>query len=414
MAVGQRVGIVGAGPAGIMAALHAAGRGAQVLLFDRNQVVGRKLLVTGNGRCNLTNANVAPGRYACADRAFLEQALGRFGRDELLATLAELGVLTYATEDGWYYPLSNSAATVADALASALERTSGIELYLQTKISDLRRLKKGFVLEAGGPSHTFTVDRVIVAAGGKAYPALGSKGELFPVLQRLGHTVVPIRPALVPIRAEVSRFHKLQGVRLDVGLALYQGQEKLGETVGNLMFTQFGFSGPAAMDLSHLVPPARRDDPAGQPQTLVINLVPHHLPELRHLIARKRADPVPLRVVLGAVLPAKIPPVLLGLAGLPADLPLNRASDRQLEELIGLLTGISVAVKGTRGFQFSQVSAGGVPVTEVEPHTMASRRVPGLYLAGEVLDMVGPCGGYNLQFAFSSGALAGMAAGGAG
>jgi predicted Rossmann fold flavoprotein len=411
MAGGQRVGIVGAGPAGIMAALEAAGRGAQVLLFDRNQVVGRKLLVTGNGRCNLSNANVAPGRYACADPAFLEQAFGRFGRDELLATLAELGVLTYATEDGWYYPLSNSAAAVAEALASALEQTSGVELCLGTKISDIRLAKKGFVLEAGGPSQAFTADRVIVAAGGKAYPALGSRGELFPVLKRLGHTVVPVRPALVPIRAEVGRFHKLQGVRLDVGLALYQGGKKLGETVGNLMFTQFGFSGPAAMDLSHLVTPPPQDGTAGPPQTLVLNLVPHHLPELRHLMARKRPEAVPLRVVLGAVLPAKIPPVVLGLAGLPADLPLNRAADPQLEELIGLLTGISVPVKGTRGFQFSQLSAGGVPVTEVEPHTMASRRIRGLYLVGEVLDVVGPCGGYNLQFAFTSGALAGRAAG---
>lgn len=408
---GQRVGIVGAGPAGIMAALQAAGRGAQVLLFDRNQVVGRKLLVTGNGRCNLTNANVSPGRYACADPAFLEGVLGRFGRHELLDSMAELGVLTYATEDGWTYPLSNSAATVADALASALEMSSGVELYLQTKISDIRPEKEGFALEAGGPSHVLTVDRVIVAAGGKAYPALGSRGELFPVLKRLGHTVRPIRPALAPIRAEVSRFHKLQGVRLDVRLALFRGGEKVGETVGNLMFTQFGFSGPAAMDLSHLVTGRRQGDVAETRQTLVINLVPHHLPALRRLIARKRMEAIPLRVILGAVLPAKIPPVMLGLAGMPADLPLNRASDRQLEELIGLLTGISVAVKGTRGFQFSQLSTGGVPVTEVEPDTMASRQVPGLYLAGEVLDVVGPCGGYNLQFAFSSGALAGMAAG---
>lgn len=413
MADNRLVGIVGAGPAGIMAALQAAGRGVRVLLFDRNPVIGRKLLVTGNGRCNLSNANVAPGRYACADSDFLERAFRRFGRDELLSALGGLGVLTYATEDGWYYPLSNSAATVRDALASALELTAGVELHLGTKISDIRRLKKRFVLEVGGPSHTVTVDKVIVAAGGKAHPALGSKGELFPVLKRLGHTVVPVRPALVPIRAEVSHFHKLQGVRLDAGLALYQGADKLGETVGNLMFTQFGFSGPAAMDLSHLVMTQRHGDSASLQQTLVINLVPHHLPELRRLVAAKRADPVPLRVVLGAVLPAKVPPVILGLAGLPAELPLSQTSDRQLEELIKHLTGTSAVVKGTRGFQFGQLSAGGVPVTEVEPETMASRGVPGLYIAGEVLDVVGPCGGYNLQFAFTSGALAGMAAGGA-
>ncbi len=405
------VGVVGAGAAGIMAALYAARCGARVWLFDRNQLVGRKLLVTGNGRCNLSNANVAPGRYACAQAAFLERAFGRFGRDELLSGLSELGILTYATEDGWYYPLSNSAATVRETLESALELTAGVELRLETKISDIRRLKRGFVLELGGPSHMLTVDRVIVASGGKAYPALGSKGELFPVLERLGHTVVPIRPALVPIRAEVGQFHKLQGVRLDVGLALYQGANKLGETLGNLMFTQFGFSGPAAMDLSHLIESPERGDKGEPPQRLVINLVPHHLPELLQLIARKRAEAVSLRVILGAVLPAKVPPVVLGLAGLPADIPLNRVSDGKLDELIATVTGFSVAVKGTRGFQFSQLSAGGIPVTEVEPDTMASRRIQGLYLVGEVLDVVGPCGGYNLQFAFTSGALAGMAAG---
>ena len=406
----RQVGIVGAGPAGMMAALEAAKRGARVLLFDRNQVVGRKLLVTGNGRCNLSNVHVAPDRYACADPAFLEGALGAFGREHLLAVLHELGVLTYATPDGWTYPLSNSAAAVVDLFAAALDQ-AGVDVYLQTKISAIRRTQGRFLLQAGGPAHSHSVDRVIVAAGGKAYPALGSKGECFPILKELGHTIVPIRPALAPIRAEVKQFHKLQGVRLDVGLALYQGKKKLGETVGNLMFTQFGFSGPAAMDLSHQVIPPCPDDPSWSPQSLVINLVPHHLGELRELVARKRTEPVPLRGILGAVLPVKVPPVLMTLAGLPADLALNQVSDRELARLLDLLTGIPVTVTGTRGFQFSQLSTGGVPVTEVDPLSMASRRVKGLYLAGEVLDVVGPCGGYNLQFAFSSGALAGMEAG---
>jgi hypothetical protein len=196
-----------------------------------------------------------------------------------------------------------------------------------------------------------------------------------------------------------------------VGLALYQGDEKLGETVGNLLFTQFGFSGPAPMDLSHLVSTRLVDGYEGPPLRLTINLVPYHLEELRRLIARKRAEPVPMRVVLGAVLPVKVPPVFLRLAGLPPDVLLNRVSGQDLEKLLALLTGVSVMVKGTRGFKFSQLSTGGVPVTEVAPRSMASRRVKGLYLAGEVLDVVGPCGGYNLQFAFASGAIAGMAAG---
>jgi hypothetical protein len=390
----------------MMAALEAAKLGAQVLLYDTNRMVGRKLLVTGNGRCNLTNAKVNARCYVCADSGFVEQALAEFGLPELISALRDIGVLTYATPDGWYYPLSNSAATVANAFAAALVR-AGVELRLQTKISSIQRERGGFILQAGGPSHTHSVARVIVAAGGKAHPALGSKGECFSMLEKLGHTIAPVRPALAPIRAEVKRFHKLQGVRLDVGLALNQGNKKLGETVGNLMFTQFGFSGPAAMNLSHLVSTYLREGDL----RLSINLVPHHLEELRRLIARKRAQPIPLRVVLGAVLPVKIPEVFLRLARLPPDVLLDQVSNQDLESLLGLLTGVSVRVTGTRGFQFSQVSTGGLPVTEVDPRSMESRRVRGLHLAGEVLDVVGPCGGYNLQFAFTSGAIAGRAAG---
>lgn len=403
----KRIIIVGAGPAGIMAALEASQKGARVLLIDANPIVGRKLLVTGNGRCNLTNANVSPDRYACADREFIRSVLELFGRQQLLERLKEAGILTYATHDGWYYPLSDSAATVQEALEAAL-KLAGVDLELDTRINNIRPVKRGFLLETNNPNKTYQAGQVILAAGGKAYPELGSRGELFPVLESLGHTVVPVRPALAPIRADVKRFHKLQGVRLDVHLSLLREGEVLGQTTGNLLFTQFGFSGPAAMDLSHLV-----RDPGGDRtrQKLLVNLIPYHLDALRGLIARKRSEPFPLRVLLGAVLPVKIPPVFIELAGLPDDICSNQISNKELDKLLDLLTGIQVDVLGTRGFQFSQLSAGGVPVTEVEYKTMASRRAPGLYLAGEVLDVVGPCGGYNLQFAFSSGAVAGTAAG---
>jgi predicted Rossmann fold flavoprotein len=404
LVVKKQIGIVGAGPAGMMAALEAAKCGARVLLFDTNRVVGRKLLVTGNGRCNLTNEGVAADKYVCADPAFLRTALAAFGREELLAALWDLGIVTYATPDGWTYPVSDSAPTVVDAFAAGLEQ-AGVEIHLLTKISDIRPQGRRLILEAGGPGHTYEVDSVVVAAGGKAYPALGSKGELFPVLGKLGHTVMPVRPALAPIRARVAQFHKLQGVRLDVGLAVYRDDVKLDETVGNLLFTQFGFSGPAAMDMSYLIS-------SHKPGTLrlVLNLVPYYLRELRRLLAEKRHERMPLRVVLGAVVPVKVPPVMIELAGLPAEVTLAEVSDEELDRVLSLLTGISVPAEGTRGFQFSQLSSGGVPVTEVDARTMASRKVRNLYLAGEVMDVIGPCGGYNLQFAFTSGALAGTGA----
>lgn len=404
MSASRRVGIVGAGPAGIMAALEAARLGAQVLLFDTNAMVGRKLLVTGNGRCNISNVHVAAERYVCADRRFLEAAFSLCGHRETIEGLHDLGIPTYATPDGWCYPLSDSAATVADALAAALE-LAGVEVHLKTKISDLKPGRSVWTLFAGGPAHTCEVDRVVVATGGKAYPALGSKGDFFPVLERLGHTIEPIRPALVPLVADVRHLHKLQGVRLDVGLTLFREDRVLGRSKGNLLFTQSGLSGPAAMDLSHLV-----STRAGQPLTLAIDLLACVRDPLRELIARKRALPVPLPVVLGSVLPAKLPPVVIGLAGFSPEARLNELPEPDLERLMGLLGSLEVRVLGTRGFQHAQLSTGGVPVTEVSPETMASRVAPGLHLAGEVLDVVGPCGGFNLQFAFTSGALAGRGA----
>lgn len=398
------IGIVGAGPAGIMAALEAARRGARVTLFDTNAVVGRKILVTGNGRCNITNVHAAPEKYACADPEFLRVAFARCGHQGTVARLRDLGILIYSTPDGWCYPLSESAANVAEILAAALE-LAGVEVRLQTKIADIRPERRGITLAIGGGPHTQTFDRVIVACGGKAYPALGSRGDLFPILESLGHRIVPIRPALAPLTADIRRFHKLQGVRLDVGLTLYEGDRVLGRTIGNMMFTEYGFSGPAATDLAHLVS-AR----PGTYLTLEINLLPNVKVALEELLARKRHEPFPVRLALGAVLPPKIPPLVMSVAGMRPDARLCDVSEAELARLMETLTSLKATVTGTRGFQFAQVSTGGVPVGEVDPATMASRVVPGLHFAGEVLDVVGPCGGYNLQWAWTSGAIAGAGA----
>ena len=405
----RRVGIVGAGPAGIMAALEAARLGAEAHLFDTNATVGRKLLVTGNGRCNISNLGAEPERYTCADAAFLETVLALWGPDEVLARLEEHGILTYATPDGWCYPLSDSAVTVVDALAAALE-AAGVAVHLQTKIVDLAPSPPessggGLILYAGGPNDPRAMDRVVVATGGKAYPALGSRGEFYAVLERLGHTVAPVLPALAPITAEVGRLHALQGVRLDVRASLEVDGAILGETVGNLMFTQTGFSGPAAMDLSHLV--SRHPDARA---TVHVDVLPHHRERLWVLLKARRWDPVPLRVLLGAALPAKIATLAVEAVGLTAEARMADLTWDEIAAAMAWLGDITARATGTRGFQHAQLSTGGVPVTEVEAETMASRRVPGLHLAGEVLDVIAPCGGYNLQFAWASGALAGAAA----
>lgn len=394
--------IIGAGPAGMTAALFAARSGAEVTLIDGNPSVGRKLLVSGAGRANLTNQNLITSRYTCADPAWLEGVLERFGYAELNAFFESIGVLTYATHDGWCYPLSESAQTVVDAFAAALAE-AGVNLLLDHKAISIRSNREGF--EIGFKTQRpYRCSTLLVAAGGAAYPTLGSRGQLFPSLKELGHTIVPLRPALAPLTCDMTPYRALQGVRLDAQVRLYEGSALLAETTGNLIFTAWGLNGPAVMDLSHHVS-AR----PGKTLRLLLNLLFSSEPELRTLLHEKRGSSLPLSVLLGSVLPPRLPPVLLPMAGIAPDIKMNALSEKALADLLALLTALPFKVTGVRGFEFCQVSAGGVPVSEVDPLTMRSLIVPNLLLAGETLDVVGPCGGYNLHFAFSTGALAGMA-----
>ena len=405
----MKVAVIGAGASGLTAALQSAWHGAAVTLFERNAAVGRKLLVTGSGRCNITNEAVEAVKYACADPAWMEALLSRFGVGDLKAMLASIGIPVHKTSDGWYYPLSNSAQSVVAAFASALKQ-AGVTLYSQTQVSSLRASPKGFAVgfSRDGKEQAEDFERVIVSAGGKAYPSLGSRGELFPVLEGLGHTVLPKRPALAPLLADLGELRPLQGMRLDVGVTLWQGPRRLGAATGNLIFTEWGLNGPAVMDISHLVS-AR----PGAALALSLNLLAFFQDDFDGLLAQKRASAMPLRVFLGAFFPPKVALSYLKFARLPEEALLGQVDDSALAGLVDKLKNTTLAVKGVRDFDTCQVSAGGVPVAEVDPTTLKSRRVAGLFLTGETLDVVGPCGGYNLHYAFSSGVLAGRAAAGA-
>lgn len=393
--------ILGAGPAGMTAALMAARRGIPVTLLDVNPTVGRKLLVTGSGRANLTNAALDLSRYACEDPAWLAALMSRFGHAELLDFLRTVGILTFATDDGWTYPRSESAQAVVDAFDAALHQ-AGVSLLLDTHILAIRKIDLGFALtcDSGEP---ITCANLLAAAGGKAYPTLGSRGELFESLKMLGHKIRPLVPALAPLTAEMAAYQKIQGVRLDARTSLLVNGEPQMSTTGNLIFTQWGLNGPAVMDLSHIV--ARH---SGEAMELRLNLIFNTEADLRGLLDARRHAPYPLRVLLEAVLPPKVPPLILSLCKLDADVKLGKLSDEQIEKVFALLKALPFKVTGVRGFEYCQVTSGGVPVNEVDPLTMQSRLVSHLWLAGETLDVTGPCGGYNLQFAFSTGAVAGL------
>ncbi|MDZ4159514.1 MAG: aminoacetone oxidase family FAD-binding enzyme [Anaerolineaceae bacterium] len=408
----KRIGVIGAGPAGMAAALEAARQGAAVLLFDSNPRLGRKLMTTGSGRGNLTNHGVCAERYATSNHIVLDQALSRFNPGDLIEWLAKLGIPTYATQDGWVYPLSNAAANVVDIFEARLQQ-AGVTLHLRTLIRDIIPATAGinpkgkrYELVEPDRSRIHAVDRVIVATGGKAAPKSGSRGELLPILARLGHTILPVYPALAPLLTDRRPLHKLQGVRLDARLALSIGETRLGETTGNIIFTEWGINGPGVMDLSHLA--GGRE---GQPLRLTIDFLHAHQTTLERLLDDSQNLELPLQAALEAVLPAKVAALFRERAGLPAEVTLRQLTSQARRALLQDLMATEVAVIGTRGFEFCQASSGGVALEEIDPETMESRLRRGLYIAGELLDVVGPCGGYNLHWAFTSGRLAGIAAG---
>lgn len=402
----MKIAIIGAGASGIFAALHAAKNGADVTLFERNTTIGRKLLVTGSGRCNITNDSAVASAYTCADPHWMQTLLNRFSVPNLLKSLTDLGIPVTKTSDGWYYPLSDSAASVVESLSSALAQ-AGVKIIGSTQVETISVEKMGFLVrfKQAEVASNQVFNRVVVSAGGKAYPNLGSRGELFPVLESLGHTVLPLRPALAPLLVDTGKLHHLEGMRLDVGVTLWKDAHRLAEARGNLIFTKWGLNGPAVMDISHQVSAHE-----GSPMELSLNLLAFYQKEYDRLLLSKRASRTPLRVFLAAFFAPKAVDVLAKYLGLSADICLDALDDKALEKMTSALQDIRLQVQGTRGFEYCQISAGGVPVTEVDPLTLESRLVRGLYLTGETLDVVGPCGGYNLQYAFSSGSLAGMAA----
>ena len=397
----MNIGIIGAGASGIFAALTAARSGAHVTLFDHNAEIGKKLLVTGSGRCNLTNAALSPEKYTCADPAWMQAFLQAFPLQALLAELDTLGIPTHHSDDGWFYPLSDSAHSVVDILRQALI-AHGVELRLSTEVVDFWQQGGGFAvrLPSGEPARTQSFDKLVVAAGGKAYPALGSRGELFPMLERLGHTVVPLVPALGPLTLSLGAWKALQGLRFDVKTGIWAGDELLGESFGNLIFTAWGMNGPGVMNLSHLA--ARQP---GEKLSLSLDFGAAFGQEWERRLAKD--NPATLKAVLEAFFPPKAADFFLAQAHVPPEARLRELSRAQMQQLQGILRATRLPITGIKGFEQSQVSAGGVPVGEVDAHTCQSRLIPGLCLVGETLDVVGPCGGFNLHFAFGSGCLAG-------
>ena len=411
----RRVIVVGAGASGLMAAGQAAEMGASVLLLEKMDRPGRKLRITGKGRCNLTN--VAPvsdfiahfGPSGC----FLRQAFYRFFTPDLLALFEELGVPTVTERGGRVFPVSQEARDVVDALVRWV-RSGGVEI--QTRLPVERLLVQGErvvgVKASPDPTgRTYRADAVIVATGGASYPATGSTGDGYRLAESVGHTVVPVRPALVPLETAGDVAPRLQGLSLrNVTAQIWIDGQEQAELFGEMLFTHFGVSGPIILSLSRQVVDALRQD---RRVVLSIDLKPA-LDEdkldariLRDLDAHGKRH---FRTLLKGLLPSKLIPVCIDLTGIPPHKEAHQITAQERERLRTWLKDFRLEVTGHRPFSEAIVTAGGVETREVDPRTMASRLVEGLYFAGEVLDVDADTGGYNLQAAFSTGWLAGRSA----
>jgi len=417
--------VIGAGAAGLMAAGRAAERGAHVLLLEKMGEAGKKILVTGQERCNVTNAAPLETFLTAFGRngPFLRNAFHRFFREELLALLRRYGVETQVERGGRIFPTSGRAADVRDALLRyATEHGATIRYHTAVQELLVEEGRVTGVRTLGG--ETFPAAAVILATGGASWPGTGSTGDGYVMARDLGHTLVPLRPALVPLTvAEKARAKALQGVSLrNVACTLVEslpdGKDKVLPPpwplppTGEVLFTHFGLSGPLVLSLSLAAVDAVR---AGKSVTLALDLKPGMTFEEVRARLQREFEQYPQRKLphlLRGWLPGSLADELAQLTPIGAERPVFTIRAGERDELAMRLKDFRWRITGSLPLAAGMVTAGGVALKEVDPRSFASRRVAGLHLVGEVLDLAADTGGYNLQAAFSSGYLAGEAAAG--
>lgn len=399
----MKIGIIGGGASGMMAALTAAEQSDhQVILFERQSRVGKKLLATGNGRCNLTNLNTGDGFYHGASVSFAAPALEAFPPEKTLEFFRSFGLLTVAEPSGRVYPYSDQANSVVDVLRFALSR-SNIELETSCEITSVKYENGVFSLKSS--DKTFSVDRLIVTAGGLAGTKLGGSLSGYQLLRSLGHHCTKLYPSLVQLKTEDMLVKSLKGVRAQARVRLLQHESMLAESKGEVQFTEYGVSGPAVFEISRAASCAEGDC------TVQFDLLPDCKGDelLSALCLRIAAQPsLTCDDLLTGFLHNRLGRVLLRYAGVSGTLTLSELPWVQLSAICDAVHCFELPVIGTMGMDCAQVTAGGICTEEFEPKTLQSRIVPGLYAAGEVLDIDGDCGGYNLQWAWASGRLAGQ------
>ena len=407
----KRVVVIGGGAAGIMAAVIAGREGAKVTLLEKMNYVGKKMGITGKGRCNITNAcdmsdfiKNTPG-----NGKFLYGAYERFTNEDLLQLLHDAGLETKVERGGRVFPASDSALDVRNTFMKLMKHY-GVDVHLEEPVKKLL-IDDGVVTGVVTDKETYHTDAVVIATGGKSYPATGSTGDGYILAAQVGHKITDIRPSLVPIVTEESWVKDLMGLSLrNVELSVVAKNKVQAKMFGEMMFTHFGITGPIVLSLSHTVGKLMRKKNIGT-IGLDINLKPALSPETLDKRLQKDFDLYSKKQLINGMkdlLPSRLIPLIIELAGIDPQKPINQISKEERQQIGYMLQHMPLTVKGLRPVEEAIVTAGGISLKEFNPKTMESKLVKGLYGAGEVLDIDAFTGGYNLQAAFSTGYVAAM------
>ena len=407
----KRVVVIGGGAAGLMAAVIAGREGAKVTLLEKMNYVGKKMGITGKGRCNITNAcdmsefiKNTPG-----NGKFLYGAYERFTNEDLLQLLHDAGLETKVERGGRVFPASDSALDVRNTFMKLMKHY-GVDVHLEEPVKKIL-VDDGTVTGVVTDKESYHADAVVIATGGKSYPATGSTGDGYILASQVGHTITDIRPSLVPIVTEESWVKDLMGLSLrNVELSVIAKNKVQATMFGEMMFTHFGITGPIVLSLSHTVGKLMRKKNIGT-IGLDINLKPALSPETLDKRLQKDFDLYSKKQLINGMkdlLPSRLIPLIIELASIDPQKPINQISKEERQQIGYMLQHMPLTVKGLRPVEEAIVTAGGISLKEFNPKTMESKLVKGLYGAGEVLDIDAFTGGYNLQAAFSTGYVAAM------
>ncbi len=401
--------VVGGGAAGMMAAISAARNGCSVTVLERNEKLGKKVYITGKGRCNVTNACELEDLFSniVSNEKFLYSSLYTFGNHAVMEFFENLGCPLKTERGNRVYPVSDHSSDVIKALTRCMNEL-GIEVRLHCRVIDLLLDENGRIQGVITEQGKIRADRVILAAGGMSYPATGSNGEMFGVVSKYGHQIVEPKPALVPLELKEDYGSRLQGLSLkNVTVRLMDENKTIYEGFGEMLFTHFGVSGPLILSASSYY--AKRC--FGKSVRLVLDLKPALTAEqldkrlLREFEENKNRQ---FKNSLDRLFPGKLTPLIIELSPTDPEKKVNEITREERKELVSLIKNWTMKVIGTRGFKEAVVTQGGVSVKEVNPSTMESKLIPGLFFAGEMLDIDALTGGYNITLAWSTGYLAGI------